>query len=326
MIITQTPLRISFAGGGTDFPDFFVEHGGAVVSSAIDKFVYCIVKERFDEKIYVNWTKKEIVDSVEEIEHELVREAMRKVGVAKAVEISFLSDIPAEGSGLGSSSSVTVGVLNALYHFVGETPTAEQLAREACEIEIEILRKPIGVQDQYIASYGGLRCFEFGPGRAVRTSTVRLSRSGLSDLDNMLMLFFTGKTRQAATILSEQKSNIRARTEVLRQMTRQAHEVRQLLEADRVDDLGGMLHNGWEAKRKLAQGVSNGEMDEIYQRAIAAGALGGKISGAGGGGFFLLCVPSGKRRSVREALSDLREMPFRLERGGSRVVLNVQRY
>ena len=172
MIITQTPLRISFAGGGTDFPDFFTEHGGAVVSTAIDKFVYCIVKERFDEKIYVNWTKKEIVDAVEQIEHELVREALRKVGVSKGVEISFLSDIPAEGSGLGSSSSVTVGVLNALYQYIGETPTAEQLAREACEIEIEILRKPIGVQDQYIAAYGGLRCFEFGPGRGVRASTV----------------------------------------------------------------------------------------------------------------------------------------------------------
>ena len=326
MIITQTPLRISFAGGGTDFPDFFVEHGGAVVSSAIDKFVYCIVKERFDDKIYVNWTKKEIVDSVDQIEHELVREAMRKTGITKGIEISFLSDIPAEGSGLGSSSSVTVGVLNALYQYVDETPTAERLAREACEIEIDILKKPVGVQDQYIAAYGGLRCFEFGPGSQVKTTPVKASRTALEDLDNMLMLFFTGKTRSSSTILSQQKSNIADKVPVLRQMTQQAHEVRRLLESDDIERLGSLMHHAWESKRKLASGISTGDMDEIYARAVNAGALGGKIAGAGGGGFFLLCVPSDKRHAVRHAMTNLREMPFRLERGGTRIVLNMQRY
>ena len=326
MIITQTPLRVSLAGGGTDFPDFFAEHGGCVVSSAIDKYVYCIVKQRFDDKIYVNWTKKEIVDSVDQIEHELVRETMRKVGVTKGVEISFLSDIPAEGSGLGSSSSVTVGVLNALYHLVDATPTAEQLAVEACQIEIEILGKPIGVQDQYIAAYGGLRCLRFGPGRAVKVESVRVSRAALDDLDSMLMLFFTGRTRQAATILSEQKANIAQKSELLQGMARQAVQARELIEAGDVEALGALLHQGWAAKRQLARAITNSEMDEIYERAIQAGALGGKISGAGGGGFFLLCVPSHKRQSVRQALANLQEMPFRLERGGSRVILNVQRY
>src|SRR2546422_365088 len=179
MIITQTPLRVSLAGGGTDFRDFYEKHGGCVVSSAIDKYVYCIVKERFDDKIYVNWSKKEIVDSIDQIEHELVREAMRRVGVSKGIEISFLSDIPAEGSGLGSSSSVTVGVLNALHHYVGSSTTAERLAREACEIEIETLGKPIGVQDQYIAAYGGLRCLCFGPGRPIEVAPIDASRSAL---------------------------------------------------------------------------------------------------------------------------------------------------
>ena len=326
MIITQTPLRISFAGGGTDFREFYEQHGGCVVSSAIDKFVYCIVKERFDDKFYVNYSKKEIVESVDQLEHELVREAMRKVGVTKAVEISFLSDIPAEGSGLGSSSSVTVGVLNALYNFVGETPSAERLAHEACEIEIDTLGKPIGVQDQYIAAYGGLRCFQFGPGRGIKVEPVKTPRAVLADMDNVLMLFFTGKTRQASSILSEQKSNIAAKADVLREMTRQAQEVRGMLEAGDVEGLGQLLHRGWEAKRKLAKGVSNNEMDEVYERAVKAGAFGGKISGAGGGGFFLLCVPSNKRQAVRHALSNLQEMPFRLERGGSRIVLNMQRY
>ena len=319
-------MRISLAGGGTDFPDFYEQHGGCVVSTAIDKYVYCIAKERFDEKIYVNWTKKEIVESVDQLEHELVREAMRKVGVTKGIEMSFLSDIPAEGSGLGSSSSVTVGVLNTLYHYVGATPTTEQLAREACEIEIEILGKPIGVQDQYIAAFGGLRYLEFGPGRGVKVTAVETTRTALEDLDNMLMLFYTGKTRQASSILSQQKSNIGQKAEVLQQMTQQAHEVRQLIEAGDIDGLGAMLHQGWEAKRKLAAGVSSGELDEIYERAVKAGALGGKISGAGGGGFFLLCVPSNKRQAVRQALANLREMPFRLERGGSVIVLDLQRY
>jgi D-glycero-alpha-D-manno-heptose-7-phosphate kinase len=297
-----------------------------VVSTAIDKYVYCIVKERFDDKIYVNWTKKEIVESVDQIEHELVREAMRKVGVTKGIEISFLSDIPAEGSGLGSSSSVTVGVLNALYHYVDATPTTEQLARDACAIEIEILGKPIGVQDQYIAAYGGLRCFEFGPGPGVKVTPIKTTRTALEDLDNMLMLFYTGKTRQASSILSQQKSNIDQRTEVLKGMADQARVVREVVEAGDINSLGAMLHQGWEAKRKLAQGVSNGELDEVYERAVKAGALGGKISGAGGGGFFLLCVASDKRQAVRQALANLREMPFRLERGGSRIVLNIQRY
>lgn len=326
MIITQTPLRISFAGGGTDFRDFFEPHGGAVVSSAIDKFVYCIVKERFDDKIYVNYSKKEIVDSIDQLEHELVREAMRQVGVERAVEISFLADIPAEGSGLGSSSSVTVGVLHALHLYAGNTVTADQLAREACAIEIDVLGKPIGVQDQYIAAYGGLRCITFGPGDGVKIESVRAPRSALEDLDNMLMLFFTGRTRQAASILSEQKANIAARTDVLKAMTGQAFRVRQLLESDQVDELGPLLHEGWEAKRKLARGISDNQMDELYERAVKAGALGGKISGAGGGGFFLLCVPSNRRKAIRQALATLKEMPFRLERGGSRAILNIQRY
>lgn len=326
MIITRTPLRVSFAGGGTDFPEYFEKHGGYVTSTAIDKFVYCIVKERFDDKIYVNWTKKEIVDSVDEIEHELVREAMRKVGIAKGVEISFLSDIPGEGSGLGSSSTVTVGVLNALHHYAGNTPTTEQLAREACEIEIETLGKPIGWQDQYIAAFGGLRAFEFGPGRAIRVEPVGASREVLEDLDNMLMLFYTGKTRQASRILLQQKVNMGRRLDTLHGMVRQAREARQLIESGDVGALGALLHRGWMAKRTLARNVSSNELDAIYERALKAGALGGKISGAGGGGFFLLCVPSDKRRSVRKALSKLKEMPFRLERGGSRVVVNVQGY
>ena len=183
------------------------------------------------------------------------------------------------------------------------------------------------MQDQYIAAYGGLRHFQFGPGPQIRSTAVRISRSALEDLDNSLMLFFTGKTRKADGILAKQKANLVAKAETLKQMTRQADEVRQLLESGDVNALGPLLHRGWEAKRLMTDGAtSNSELDEMYERAVKAGCVGGKIAGAGGGGFFLLVVPGDKRQAVRRALSNLMEMPFRLERGGSRIVLNMQRY
>lgn len=326
MIITQTPLRVSFLGGGTDFPGFFGKYGGGVVSSAIDKNIYTIVKERFDDKIYVNYSEKEIVETPDELQHELVREALKKVGIHKGIEISFLADIPSEGSGLGSSSSVTVGVLNALYHMVGHIPSAEQLAKEACQIEIDVLGKPIGVQDQYIAAFGGLRFLEFKKNGKVVAHPIRTQNHLIEDLDNYLMLFFTGKTRKSATILAEQKQNIAHKEKVLREMTAQARAARKYLEKGEILKLGELLHQGWLLKRKLATKISNPEFDQLYDEAIEAGAIGGKIAGAGGGGFFLLFVPSDKRGGVRKALTGLREMPFHLERDGSKVIFNVRRY
>jgi D-glycero-alpha-D-manno-heptose-7-phosphate kinase len=218
VIITQTPLRISFLGGGTDFPDFYREYGGCVVTTAIDKYVYCIVKERFDKQIYVNYSVKEIVDSVGELKHELVREAMRMSGVKDGVEITFLSDVPGAGSGLGSSSSVTVGVLNALYQHTGRPTAAETLASQACEIEIKILGKPIGVQDQYIAAYGGVNFMEFHKDGKISVEPVGLSEEQLDDLSNYMMVFFTGRTRQANTVLAEQKKNIEKKNRILAEM------------------------------------------------------------------------------------------------------------
>lgn len=326
MIITQTPLRISFAGGGTDFPDFFKKHAGQVVSTAIDKYIFVVIKERFDDRIYVNWSIKEIVDSVGELKHELVREAMKKVGVKKGVEISFFADIPSEGAGLGSSSSVTVGTLNALYHYIGYTPPAEQLAREACKIEIDILRKPIGKQDQYIAAYGGLRFFKFNKNGRVTVEQINLPNSILEDLDNQLMLFFTGRTRKSENILSEQKENIKSKEQQLLKLSKLALNLRDTLKLSKVEKIGGILHTGWLIKKQLASGISDSEIDRLYEKALAAGAVGGKITGAGGGGFLLLVVPGEKRNKVRKALSGLREMPFRFERDGSKVIFNVRRY
>ena len=202
MIISQTPLRISFAGGGTDLASFYRHEEGWIISSAIDKYIFVIVKERFDNMIYINYSKKEIVDSVDEIEHDLVREAMRKTKVERGVEITTLADIPSSGSGLGSSSSVTVGLLNALYAFQGEQVTAERLAREACEIEIDILGKPIGKQDQYIAAFGGIRFFKFKPNEEVVFDKINLENSFKRKFGANLLLFFTGKTRSSDRILN----------------------------------------------------------------------------------------------------------------------------
>lgn len=326
MIITQTPLRISFLGGNTDFTSFYERYGGCVLTTSIDKYIYCIVTERFDKKIYINWSKKEILENVDEIEHELVREAMKKVGVTNGVEITFLADIPSEGSGLGSSSSVLVGVLNALYHHIGFTPSAKQLAQEAVEIEIDILGKPIGIQDQYIAAYGGLRFFEFGKDGNITSRKLDIDNGTREDLDNNLMLFFTGMTRKSSTILTSVKESLETKNQVLMETKRLAELGHQALLDGDVNQLGLLLHQGWELKKSLSGNISNDEIDQMYQKARENGAIGGKIAGAGGGGFLLLVVPSDKRLAVRKALQGFQEMPFRLERDGSKVIFNVRRY
>ena len=325
MIITQTPLRISFAGGGTDFEDFYRKDGGCVISSAIDKYIYVIVKERFDDKIRVGYSRTEMVDSVDEIEHELVREAMRKVGISKGIEIATMADVPSEGSGLGSSSSVTVGLLNALYAYKGEAQPAERLAREACEIEINTLGKPIGKQDQYIAAYGGLKVFCFNHDGGVDVQAVPLDEERRRQLGEGIMLFFTGTTRQSSVILSEQRLNIESSRQILCEMKSQVGSMRECIESGRLNKLGRILHDGWECKKRLAGGISNGQIDEMYEMAIDAGAVGGKVAGAGGGGFLMLYCPPDRQESVRKALAGMKELSFRLERDGTKIIFNVRR-
>jgi len=226
MIVVQTPLRISFVGGGTDFEDFYANYGGAVLSTAIDKCVFVIVKERYDDMICVNYMKRETVDRFDELKHELVREAMKVTGVEKGIEITTLADIPAEGTGLGSSSSITVGLLQALYAYRGEIVSAKTLAEEACHIEIDVVRKPVGRQDQYIASYGNMRFITFSKS-SVEVEKIELSPEDKRRLNDNLLLFYTGVTRKSSEILSEQKANINSRAEVLCQMQKLAFEGRE---------------------------------------------------------------------------------------------------
>jgi D-glycero-alpha-D-manno-heptose-7-phosphate kinase len=326
MIITQTPLRIGLLGGGTDLPGYYLEHGGRVLNCALDKYVYVIVKQRFDEDIYVNYSKKEIVSRVEDLEHELVREAMQMTGVTNGVEITTLADIPsAGGSGLGSSSAVTVGLLHALFAYQGRQVSADELAEQACTIEIERCGKPIGKQDQYIAAFGGIRDIRFGPGDGVVAEELGLCAPDRRALQQQIMLFYTGITRSANIILAEQNANIedtRPQLDLLRDLAGFAAE--RLRNGD-VDAIGPALRESWEAKRKLASGVSNDQIDQAVTRALDAGASGAKLTGAGGGGFLLVICPIERQRAVRQSLADMRELPVKLDRLGSRVVLNVLR-
>ncbi len=320
MILTQAPLRISLLGGGSDFPEFFGQEEGAVLSSSIDKYIAVLVKRRFDAKIRVGYTRTELVDRVADVEHDLVREALRWTEVQGGVELSTMGDIPSRGSGLGSSSTVTVALLHALWCYAGRLPSRRELAEAACAIERDRLGRPIGWQDQYAAAYGGLNLIRFcGP--EVRVDALDADPAVARRLGERLMLFFTGITRRSASVLGEQRARIESRRAELRAMAAQAHLAAEALGAGRIEDLGPLMHEGWQRKRRLASRVSNPEIDRLYDRARAAGATGGKIAGAGGGGFLLLFCPPERQPAVRLALADLRELEFDLEPEGSLVLL-----
>ena len=327
MLISQTPLRISLAGGGTDLRAYYKDSDGFVVSTAIDKYMYVLIKERFDSKIYLNYAaRKEIVDDISEIQHELVREAGIITGIRNGFELATFADIPSEGSGLGSSSSLTVGLLNAMYTFRGRQVTHDQLAEEACMIEIEILKKPIGKQDQYIAAHGGLSAITFHGSERVTTERLELSERERHDLGGRLMLFFTNTTRQAASILQEQQDKTSINRNHLVAIHDLGKKIEEAIRSRKFDEIGEVLHENWELKKRLASGITNGKIDEMYSRARAAGAVGGKVAGAGGGGFLLLYVKPEHQAKVREALSDYRPMPIMLDNFGATIIFNERRY
>jgi D-glycero-alpha-D-manno-heptose-7-phosphate kinase len=325
MIITQTPLRVGLVGGGTDLPDYYREHGGRVLSCAIDKYVYVIVKQRFDDDIYVNYSQKEIVSRVEQLKHELVREAMCMTGVRSGVEITMLADIPSAGSGLGSSSSITVGLLHALWAYQGHHASAEELAEGACTIEIDRCGKKIGRQDQYIAALGGIRDIHFGPGERVVADEIGITMAERRALQDQLLLFFTGATRSATTILTEQAANVGRSLEELDGLRNLAAVAADGLRQGHLDAVGEAIRDSWALKRRLATGVTNEVIDRAVTLAVEAGATGAKVTGAGGGGFLLVICPAENQAAVRDSLSHMRELPVRFDRLGSRVAFNVMR-
>ncbi len=320
MIISQTPYRVSFAGGGTDLPAFYRTEFGAVLSTAIDQHMYVTAHERFGSDIRVSYSRTEIADSISDIQHDLVREAMRMTGVSSNLEITTIGDVPA-GTGMGSSSTLTVGLLTALYGYQGRIVSPEQLAREACRIEIDVLGKPIGRQDQYAAAYGGLNYIQFYEDGAVCVEPVPCKAEVLAELEDRALLVYTDRTRTADEILSKQSESIEERRSVLRRMRDLADDMRRAIAtAGDLDLFAELLHAGWELKRSMGLGISDPAIDECYETARSAGAQGGKLLGAGGGGFILLLAPKERHASIRDALGNPTEINFKIDRHGSRPV------
>ena len=325
MIISKTPLRASFFGGGTDFKDYYENsrYGyGSVISTALNMYVYIMVCKRFDSKIRVCYTKNEFVDSVDEIKHNIIREALRLTGIENGVDIVYSADIPlsSAGVGLASSSALAVGVLNALYAYKGECASPEKLAKMACEIEINRLKNPIGIQDQYACAYGGFRVYKFWADGKVSATPVTVSINNIRKLRNNLKLYYTGLTRISSEILSEQKENIVDKNAVLDQMCAMVEIAEQKIIDGDTDIWGRMLDEAWERKKSLASKISNPDINQMYAKAKQAGALGGKILGAGGGGFLLLYVPDENKQSVEEAMQSYKEVQFDFENEGSRII------
>ena len=320
MIITRTPFRISFAGGGSDLACYYSEEPGAVLSTAIDKYMYLTVKERFANTFRVSYSRTELVDTRDQIEHPIVRECLNCLEVNQGLEIVSVADLPG-GGGMGSSSSFTVGLLHALHVREGRVVTPQRLAEQACHVEIDILHEPIGKQDQYIAAYGGLKFIQFQPDGSVFVDPVICRRGTWEELNRRFLLFFTGKTRSASQILAKQQVNCDSRRHAVRGLCQLARQMRDILTAGNdLNEFGRLLHEAWETKKTLEASISNPAIDEMYDKGRRAGALGGKLLGAGNGGFLLFfCEPHLQSR-VRAALAGLIEVPFSLEHEGTKVI------
>ena len=320
MIITRTPFRVSFAGGGSDIPSFYKEHGGCVLSTTINKYMYISVHPSFEgSDTVLKYSRTEIVDDIDKIDHKYFQQILKKLRLS-GVEIVSTADVPS-GTGLGSSSSFTVGLLHALYSYKGKFVSKEKLAKEACEIEIEELGNPIGKQDQHAAAYGGLNFYEFKQDGSVLVEPVSMKPDSYLQLEKNLIMFYTGKLHSASAILEKQSRNITSGEKEKNQikMCDLARELRQELHHNNIDAMGEILHEGWRLKKTLAEGITDTVIDEQYEKALKHGAYGGKLLGAGGGGFLLFYVPEKKREELKIAM-DLPEFPISFDRQGSAVI------
>jgi D-glycero-alpha-D-manno-heptose-7-phosphate kinase len=323
MIITRTPLRISIGGGGTDLPSYYREQGAVVISAAIDKYVYIGINKTFVEDYFIKYSALERAVTIDDIEHPIVREALRLAQIPPGVEIVSMADIPS-GTGLGSSGTFTVGLLRALYAYKREHTTASVLAETACKIEIDLLQQPVGKQDQYIAAFGGLSCFEFHRDDTVTVTPLAITNDTLHRLEERLLLFFTGYSRTAASILSDQKSRSEghdaAMAASLANTARLGHEIKVALESNDCDQFGDLMHEHWEYKRMRSNGMTNTNIDSWYEHGRKNGARGGKLVGAGAGGFLLFYADDPVR--LREAMTSigLDEVRFTFDHDGSTVL------
>jgi D-glycero-alpha-D-manno-heptose-7-phosphate kinase len=327
LIISKTPLRLTLGGGGTDLPSYSSKYGGFVVTSALDKYVYLVVKRRFEGEVRVSYSVTEIVKSIDDIRHPVVREALRLLELSSHLEIVSIGDVPAE-TGLGSSGSFSVGLLHALHAFKDENPSRHKLAEEACRLEMKILREPCGVQDPYVAAFGGFLCLDIAKDGVVNVSSLKMSDNTVRELENNLLFFYTGIKRSSTLALEDQGRSIeenRARVlEAMHRIKEVGFKVKHVLEKGDLTEFGRLQHEHWMAKKSTSPQIANGPIDRWYAKALKNGAIGGKIMGAGGGGFLMFYCEDGKDK-VRKALAGegLREVRFGFEREGSKIVINL---
>lgn len=326
MIITKTPFRVSFCGGGSDLAAFYEQYGGCVLSTSINKYMYISIHPYFNEhQTLLKYSENELVDDIKDIKHKIFNVVLNDMDVS-GVEISSTADVPG-GTGLGSSSTFTVGLLHTLYCYKGKFASKAKLAKEACEVEIEQLGSPIGKQDQYAAAFGGLNFIRFNKDGSVSVSPIMMQAETYKKLQNNLLMFYTGTTRSANSILSEQKKNISqdSKNENLRKMCSLAEDMKRSLEHNDLSSFGSILNQSWELKRTLASGISNPEIDQAYARAMESGALGGKLLGAGGGGFLLFYCEPEHQETLRKNIG-LKEFDFSFEQDGTSIVYIGDKY
>ena len=321
MIITRAPFRVSFCGGGSDLPSFYEKYGGCVISTSIRKYMYLSMHNYFyKDKIILKYSETEIVDDYSQIRHKYFKQCLSDFGI-KGVAIASMADIPA-GTGLGSSSAFTVALLQLLHTYRGEYIPKYKLAKDACETEIEKLGEPIGKQDQFASAFGGLNFIEFRRDGYVNVEPIVMKPSSYKKLENNILMFYLGGTHSASAILKQQSENIKSvdKAELQLKMCEITKVLRNELQNNNIDSMGDLLHENWILKKSLASGISNPFIDDVYSRAIKAGATGGKLLGAGGAGFMIFYVPENKHQNVRSELADLREMEFEMDNSGASII------
>ena len=322
MIISKTPFRMSFVGGGSDLPAYYQEEEGAVLSTTINKYMYVTLNKKFDGNIRLSYSKTEEVANVNKIEHPLVRHCLNLMKIKGGVEIASMADIPSQGSGLGSSSSYTVGLLHALYAYKNRYVSKNKLAELACHIEIDLCREPIGKQDQYAAAHGGLNLIRFHPNKLVTIDPVICNQKTYNDLDSHIILFYTGITRSASGILMEQSKKMvdSNKRKLMRRMVEIAFEIKKTIESNNLDPIGEMLNENWLLKSQMASRITTAKIDDWYRRGIKAGALGGKLLGAGNGGFLMFFAKPENHRLIINELSDLKHVEISFESNGTQII------
>jgi len=326
MIVSRTPLRMSFVGGGSDLPSYYRKKGGAVLSTSVDKYMYVTVNKKFDNKIRLSYSITENENNIQQIKHPIVRNTLELLDIQGGVEITSISDIPSQGSGLGSSSSYTVALLHALYAYKGESISKEELGRLSSHIEIDLCGDRIGKQDQYAAAFGGLNLIEFNEDDSVVVTPVICKPETIKKMEESIIVFYTGRTRSASTLLSEQSDNMKKadKRELMSNMVSLAYDMRSLLENDDIEPLGELLDQNWQLKRQMTVGISDLQIDGWYSKGILAGATGGKLLGAGNGGFMMFFAPKEKHTDIIKAMKGLQRVPFSFDDKGSKIVFSDQ--